>query len=53
MFGHETQLSLADYLNHHKGQSSEKYNNDKDILWFGSVEGKDILLNIDLWIKLA
>lgn len=53
MFEHETQLSIADYLNHHKGQSSEKYNNDKDGLWFGSIEGKDILLNIDLWIKLA
>lgn len=53
MFEHETKLSIADYLNHLKGQSSKKYGNDKDISWFGGIGGKDILLNVDLWIKLA
>lgn len=40
MFEHETQLSIADYLNHLKGQSSKKYSNDKDISWFGGLEEK-------------
>lgn len=50
---HDTQVSIADCPNHIKCQSSTKYNNDKDILWFAEIGGKDILLNVDLWIQLA
>lgn len=53
MLKHETQVSIADYPNCLKGQSSTKYNNDKDILSFAGIGGKYILLNVDLWIKLA
>lgn len=53
MLKHETQVSIADYPNHLKGQSSTKYNNNKGVLWFARIGRKYILLNVDLWIKLA
>lgn len=40
MLKHETQVSIADYPNLLKGQSSTKYNNDKDILLFAGIGGK-------------
>lgn len=39
MLKHETQVSIADYPNLLKGQSSTKYNNDKDILLFAGIGG--------------
>lgn len=53
MLKHKTQLSIADYPNCLKGESRQNIIMAKTFYGFLGLEKNIILLDVDLWIKLA